>query len=52
MKPQILLAMNKVLLMTLIFACNILPMMAGSGNDKKNGTVPPPMFAMGNHPSP
>lgn len=42
--------MNKVLLITLIFACNILPMMAGSGNDKKNGTVPPPMFAMGNHP--
>ena len=39
--------MNKILLFTLIFACSILPMTAGSGPDKKNGATPPPMFLLG-----
>lgn len=39
--------MNKVLLLTLIFACCILPTTAGSGPDKNGGTTPPPMFLLG-----
>ena len=39
--------MNKILLFTLIFACSILPMTAGSAPDKKNGATPPPMFLLG-----
>ena len=41
--------MNKKLLLTLIFACSILPLMAGSGPDKKGGTNLPPMFLLGNN---
>ena len=40
--------MNKVLFFTLIFACSILPMTAGSGPDKKDGTTTPPMFLLAN----
>lgn len=41
--------MNNKLLLTLIFACSILPLMAGSGPDKKGGTTLPPMFLLGNN---
>lgn len=39
--------MNKNLLLTLIFACSILSMTAGSGPDKKDGSTLPPMFLLG-----
>ncbi len=39
--------MNKVLLISLILACNIFPVTAGSGPGKKSGDTPPPMFALG-----
>ena len=39
--------MNKVLLFTLILASSILPMTAGSGPDKNDGTTLPPMFLLG-----
>ena len=40
--------MNKKLLLTLIFACSILTLTAGSAPDKKGGTTLPPMFLLGN----
>ena len=39
--------MNKALLFTLIFACIVLPMTAGSAPDKNDGTTLPPMFLLG-----
>ena len=39
--------MNKILFFSLIFACSILPMTAGSGPDKNAGTTLPPMFLLG-----
>ena len=41
--------MNKVLFFTLIWACSILPMTAGSGPDKNDGSTLPPMFLLGNN---
>ena len=41
--------MNKNLLLTLIFACCILPLTAGSGPDKNGGATPPPMFLLGSN---
>lgn len=38
--------MNKVLFFTLIFACSILPMTAGSSPDKNDGASLPPMFLL------
>ena len=40
--------MNKIRLLTLIFACCFLPVMAGSGPDKNAGTTPP-MFLLGSN---
>ena len=39
--------MNKILFFSLIFACSILPMTAGSGPDKNDGSTLPPMFLLG-----
>ena len=39
--------MNKILFFSLIFACSILPMTAGSGPDKNDGATLPPMFLLG-----
>ena len=39
--------MNKNLLLTLIFACSMLPMTAGSAPDKNDGSTLPPMFLLG-----
>ena len=39
--------MNKVLFLTLIFACSILSMTAGSTPDKNDVTTSPPMFLLG-----
>ena len=47
MKLQVLLAMNKNLLLTLIFACSILSMTAGNDPDKSDGSTLPPMFLLG-----
>ena len=41
--------MTKTLLLTLICACSILPMTAGSGPDKNDGSTLPPMFLLGNN---
>ena len=41
--------MNKTFLITLLFACSMLPMTAGSGPENKNGATPPPMFLLGNN---
>ena len=41
--------MTKTLLRTLICACSILPMTAGSGPDKNDGSTLPPMFLLGNN---
>ena len=41
--------MNKILLLSLICACSILPMTAGSGPDKNDGSTLPPMFLLGNN---
>lgn len=41
--------MNKTILITLLFACSMLPMTAGSGPENKNGATPPPMFLLGNN---
>ena len=40
--------MNNIRLLTLIFACCFLPVMAGSGPDKNDGTTPP-MFLLGSN---
>ena len=40
--------MNNIRLLTLIFACCFLPVMAGSGPDKNAGTTPP-MFLLGSN---
>ena len=39
--------MNKALFFTLIFACSMLPMTAGSAPDKNDGATLPPMFLLG-----
>ena len=41
--------MTKTLLLTLICACSILPMTAGSGPDNNDGSTLPPMFLLGNN---